>query len=84
MGINWWESDPSLTSQAKELERDNEELRARLDRLERAVAGQLGPGDTHERRETVTQRKREAVADGERRTVTERKRRTTTERKATS
>jgi Gas vesicle protein len=34
MGINWWESDPSLTSHAKELEEENEDLRGRLERLE--------------------------------------------------
>src|SRR5262245_49049121 len=33
MGINWWESDPSLTSDAKELEEENRDLRERLDRL---------------------------------------------------
>jgi Gas vesicle protein len=34
MGINWWESDPTLTSHAKELEEENEDLRGRLERLE--------------------------------------------------
>jgi hypothetical protein len=34
MGINWWESDPTLTRGANELVRENHELRARLDRLE--------------------------------------------------
>src|SRR4051794_21049322 len=34
MGINWWESDPTLTSNAKELEEENEDLRERLERLE--------------------------------------------------
>jgi hypothetical protein len=37
MGIDWWESDPALTSQAKELEEENRDLRERLDRLEAAV-----------------------------------------------
>jgi hypothetical protein len=48
MGINWWESDPSLQSLgpgedggAGRLERENRELRERLERLER----QLGVGD---------------------------------------
>ena len=39
MGINWWEGDPTLTSKAHELERENGDLRARLDRLEE----RLGP-----------------------------------------
>jgi len=34
MGINWWESDPYLSSQAKQLEEENRLLRERLDRLE--------------------------------------------------
>jgi hypothetical protein len=55
MGINWWEGDPSLQSYdkdsdsgqvgdgggMKELERENQELRERLDRLERLI----GEGD---------------------------------------
>jgi hypothetical protein len=39
MGIDWWESDPSLSSSArKELESENRDLRERLERLESAVA----------------------------------------------
>ena len=41
MGINWWESDPSLSTGAQKLESENRELRERLERLERAI----GPGD---------------------------------------
>ncbi len=37
MGINWWETDPSLSTVAGELEDENRELRDRLDRLERAI-----------------------------------------------
>jgi hypothetical protein len=37
MGINWWESDPQLSSSAKQLEQENRELRGRLDRLERML-----------------------------------------------
>src|SRR5213082_2908920 len=37
MGINWWESDPALSSGAYELENENKELRARLERLERLL-----------------------------------------------
>ncbi len=39
MGINWWESDPTLSRPAvDDLERENDELRARLERLEDALA----------------------------------------------
>ena len=34
MGINWWQSDPHLSSHAQKLEEENRELRGRLDRLE--------------------------------------------------
>jgi Gas vesicle protein len=34
MGIDWWESDPSLTSVSGELENENQELKERLSRLE--------------------------------------------------
>jgi hypothetical protein len=34
MGINWWESDPTLSGDARELEDENRELRERLSRLE--------------------------------------------------
>src|SRR3954470_18704591 len=37
MGINWWESDPTLSSRAQELEQENEDLQARLERLEQAA-----------------------------------------------
>jgi hypothetical protein len=39
MGIDWWEHDPALSSRARdrELEQENQQLRERLDRLERAV-----------------------------------------------
>jgi hypothetical protein len=37
MGINWWESDPSLSSNAQALVQENRELRERLDRLERSL-----------------------------------------------
>jgi hypothetical protein len=46
MGINWWESDPTLQRGDSDgdqgrLERENQELRERIERLER----QLGTGD---------------------------------------
>jgi hypothetical protein len=65
MGINWWESDPSLTSHAKELEEENEDLRGRLERLEE-LAGLPAPKPGEEI--VVETRSREVVeADGERR-----------------
>src|SRR6266480_2960686 len=42
MGINWWESDPTLSSRAHELEEENEDLRSRLERLEQ-MAGLPAP-----------------------------------------
>ena len=45
MGINWWESDASLSSDARALEKENEELRERLERLEQA-AGLPAPGES--------------------------------------
>src|SRR5215217_8140931 len=53
MGINWWESDPSLSAGAKELEEENRDLRERLDRLERLAglpAPQEGEEVVHEER----------------------------------
>ena len=37
MGINWWESDASLSSDAHALEQENQSLRERLERLEQAA-----------------------------------------------
>jgi len=34
MGINWWESDPYLSTRAHQLEEENRALRQRLERLE--------------------------------------------------
>jgi hypothetical protein len=50
MGINWWESDPSLQSLDSknggggpaQLERENQELRERLERLERQLGMEAG------------------------------------------
>jgi hypothetical protein len=51
MGINWWETDPSLHSMEQgdngdreELEQENRELRERLERLEQRVGLQQGQG----------------------------------------
>ncbi|HEY2335220.1 MAG TPA: gas vesicle protein [Solirubrobacterales bacterium] len=67
MGINWWESDPSLTSHAKELEEENEDLRERLERLEE-LAGLPAPRPGEEIvRETRSREVVEADARGEHR-----------------
>jgi hypothetical protein len=34
IGINWWQSDPALSSRAKALEEERDQLKERLDRLE--------------------------------------------------
>jgi Gas vesicle protein len=47
MGINWWESDPTLSSTARELEEENDDLRARLERLEQ-MAGLPAPAPGEE------------------------------------
>src|ERR671933_2451159 len=35
MGISWWQSDPTLSGEARQLSEENRRLRERLDRLER-------------------------------------------------
>lgn len=45
MGINWWESDPSLSTGAQQLEQENRSLRERLERLERAAGLPAGDGE---------------------------------------
>ena len=64
MGINWWESDPSLSKDANKLEEENKDLRERLDRLER-IAGLPAPAEGEE---VVFEEHHEEVitADGER------------------
>ena len=48
MGINWWETDPSLQAierddgDREELEKENRDLRERLERLEQRVGLQQG------------------------------------------
>lgn len=34
IGIDWWRSDPALSSQAQQLTKENEQLKRRLDRVE--------------------------------------------------
>lgn len=38
MGINWWETDPHLSSQAKATTEQNQLLQERLDRIEMLLA----------------------------------------------
>jgi Gas vesicle protein len=63
MGINWWESDPSLSGGAKQLQAQNRELRERLDRLERLLP--VGEGGSAELvTDTVTET-RTVAEDGD-------------------
>src|SRR4051794_15597032 len=48
MGIDWWEADPTLSSKAGQLERENDDLRDRLERLEERLALVAGPPDGDE------------------------------------
>jgi hypothetical protein len=48
MGINWWETDPNLSTDAKQLEEENKDLRERLERLERAIEGPKDDGSKDE------------------------------------
>ena len=51
MGIDWWKSDPHLSSHARELEDENRELRDRVERLERLVGnGESNGAIPHELR----------------------------------
>src|SRR5437763_2360557 len=47
MGINWWENDSWLSLDGDQMERENRELRDRVERLERL----LTDGREHDRRE---------------------------------
>jgi len=42
IGIDWWESDPALSSRAGVLEKESNMLRERLDRLEASMAAMSG------------------------------------------
>src|SRR3954454_2159127 len=61
MGINWWQSDPALSSNAKELEEENQVLRARLERLEKA-AGLPAPREGEE--VILEEHRREEIVEG--------------------
>ena len=84
MGINWWEGDPTLTSGAQQLERENADLRDRLERLEErllqiAERAEEQPAQT---RAEVTERSRETTGSGSRKKVREDTRTTVTEGRA--
>lgn len=38
IGIDWWETDPALSSAARKVKDENDELRQRLERLESKLA----------------------------------------------
>ncbi len=59
MGINWWESDPTLTRAAQELVQENDELRSRLDRLEDRMLSDGGAEqpDSRDRVEVIEETK---------------------------
>jgi len=87
MGINWWEGDPTLTSGAQQLERENADLRKRLERLEDRLALLAGDGAGEEEppaetRAEVSERSRETKGTGRSKTVREKSRRTITEGRA--
>ena len=52
MGINWWEHDPDLTHRADDLADENQQLRERVERLERL----LGSGDGEDAAKSTTER----------------------------
>ena len=45
IGINWWENDPFLSSQSKELQSSNELLLARVESLEQELRTLRGSAD---------------------------------------
>ncbi len=52
LGIDWWESDPALSGEARRLQQENDELRARLERIEQRTG--LGPGNEEDADERGT------------------------------
>ncbi|MGH2504637.1 MAG: gas vesicle protein [Ktedonobacterales bacterium] len=43
IGIDWWRSDPALSSHAQQMELQNRELTARLDRMEQRLQALPAP-----------------------------------------
>lgn len=58
MGINWWETDSSLSSEAKQLEQENQSLRERLERLEEKVGLPVAEDDATEAGESAPAKRR--------------------------
>ena len=56
MGINWWESDPTLSGDSRKLEDENRRLKQRLDRLERMIEQGEGEPATEQQREPAQER----------------------------
>lgn len=56
IGINWWESDPALSTGAQQLQAENRDLRERIERLERLASPDMAAAgieaDDHETGET--------------------------------
>ena len=44
IGIDWWKSDPWLSTRARQLEEENRLLRERLERVEQSLPTPPGPG----------------------------------------
>ena len=49
IGINWWQSDPALSSRAKALQEERDLLRERLDRIEARLADRVQEPVSNER-----------------------------------
>jgi len=84
MGINWWEGDPRLSSEARAIEQENVDLRTRRERLEERIALVAETSEEEvpaPRRREVTERKRETKDDKTGKTVSEGTRKTVTERR---
>ena len=50
IGINWWQSDPALSSHARKLEDENRMLRERLERLEQRL---IPPASSDDRQKNI-------------------------------
>jgi hypothetical protein len=48
IGIDWWEGDPALNRGSQQLTEENEQLRGRLEQMERQLA-HIESGDTERR-----------------------------------